>query len=254
MITQDIMEQIKNYAVYVDWNVAFKGKANGNEHLFRVVVIATFLAEKEGAQKDICEAGAWLHDISLADGNDDDPTKVRASVERFLAHLSLNNECRRRIAECAETHEGTEDAISTEAKIVHDADALDKMGLLGVIRHTWKIVNLIQPDASAKEVYVLLQKHLQARKEKLYTATARKLVRKLNESLAQFFIDEGKAVRRLESIMQLARAGITSDNIAKGLLLKEDIPALIWQLYVSNDRLEDLLANLEDMRVYTGRY
>jgi uncharacterized protein len=249
MITQEIIEQIKDYAIRVDWYIAFNGKAKGNKHLFRVAVIAQFLAEKEGAQKEICEAGAWLHDLSLVDGNDDDPTKVRASAEKFLARLPMDAESRRRIAECAETHEGAGDAVSIEAKIVHDADALDKMGLLGAIRHTWKIVNLIEPDASAKRVYALLQSHLRARQERLYTETARKLVRKLNESLQQFFADEGKAIKMLERIMQLAKAGTTSDDIAKGLLLKSDIPALIRQLCVTNELLEDLYADVEEARV-----
>jgi uncharacterized protein len=256
MITQEIIDQIKDDAIYIDWNIAFNGKAKGNQHLFRVAIIAKFLAEKEGAQEEICEAGAWLHDISLVDGNDDDPIKVRASVEKFLAPLQLDNESKRRIAECAETHEGAGVAVSIEAKIVHDADALDKMGLLGVIRHTWKIVNLIEPDASPKQVFLLLQKHLKARKEKLYTETARKLVRKLNGSLYQFFENETNALKMLEDAMKHAKSGITSDDIAKGLLLKNDIPELIWQLDVTDTRLEDMLyiSSQEKTRISVGAY
>jgi uncharacterized protein len=254
MISQDIVEQIQKYAIKTDWEIAFDGKAKGNRHLFRVVTIARFLAEKEEAQKDICEAGAWIHDISLADGNDDNPTKVRASVEAFLARLPLDNESRRRIAECAEAHEGAADAVSIEAKIVHDADALDKMGILGIIRHTWKIVNLIQTDANARQVYVILQKHLRARKEKLYTETAKILVHYLNEALSQFFADEGKALRKLEYIMEFARAGITSDEIAKRLLYKEDIPVLIDQLYITNELLEAFYTDANETRIRSRVY
>lgn len=253
MITREIIEQIKKEALYIDWNIAFKGKAQGNLHLFRVAIIAKFLAAKEEAQEEICEAGAWLHDISLAYGNDDDPIKVRASVEKFLAPLQLSNESKRRIAECAETHEGAGVAVSIEAKIVHDADALDKMGLLGVIRHTWKVVNLIEPNANPKQVFLLLQKHLKARKEKLYTETARKLVRKLNASLYQFFENETNALKTLEEVMKLAKLGITSDEIARRLLLKSDIPELIGQLDVTNARLEDIYTStsLEETQVAT---
>src|ERR1700730_13451791 len=130
MIDQDIINQIRGHAIHMDWNIAFGGKAKENEHLFRVVTIAKFLAEKEKASRGICEAGAWLHDIGLIAGNDDDPVKVRAIAEEFLSDLSLNSESKRRIAECVETHEGAGEAVSLEAKIVHDADVLDKMGLL----------------------------------------------------------------------------------------------------------------------------
>jgi uncharacterized protein len=254
MITQETIDQIKKDAVDIDWEVAFDGKAYGNQHLFRVAIIAQFLAEKEGANREICEAGAWLHDISLAEGNDDDPAKVRASVEQFLAPLQLDDESKIRIAECAETHEGAGVAVSIEAKIVHDADALDKMGLLGVIRHTWKIVNLIDEYASVEEVFWLLQKHLKARKEKLYTPTARKLVRKLNGSLYQFFENKTKAIKTLEKVMKLAKSGITSDAIAKELLSKDDIPELVWQLYVDDTLLEDLYEATEELRVSAAAY
>jgi HD superfamily phosphodiesterase len=238
MITSSIMNRIKRHAVSMDWDVAFGGKAKGNQHLSRVVTIAQFLAEKEEASSEICAAGAWLHDVSLIAGNDDNPVRVRAVAEEYLSGLPLNDESKRRIAECVETHEGAGEAVSLEAKIVHDADALDKMGLLGVIRHTWKIVNLIKPEAGADEVFSILQKHLKERRERLYTTTAKKLVRSLNEALREFFEDKTKAIEMLETIMQLAKAGTISDEIAKELLLKADSQSLAFQLQISRNVLQ----------------
>ncbi len=252
MITQDIIDQIKDDALYIDWNVAFNGKAKGNKHLFRVAIIAQFLANKEGASREISEAGAWLHDVSLAEGNDDNPVRVRVSVEKFLERLELDNESKRRIAECAETHEGAGIAVSIEAKIVHDADALDKMGLLGVIRHTWKIVNLIEPYASSEQVFLRLQQHLKVRRENLYTQTARKLVIKLNRSLYQFFENETKAIKTLEKIMELAKSGITSDDIARQLVSESGIPELVWQLCVTHASLETMCSSATETRVGIG--
>ena len=238
MIDRDVIDQIREHAIRMDWNVAFGGKAKENEHLSRVVTIAQFLAEKEEASREICEAGAWLHDIGLIAGNDDNPVKVRAIAEEYLSDLLLDSESKRRIAECVETHEGVGEAASLEAKIVHDADVLDKMGLLGIIRHTWKVVNLIQPDASADEVFSILQKHLKKRREKLYTATAKRLVRALKETQRQFFEDRTKAIEMLETIMQLAKDGTISDKIAKELLIKTDSQSLMYQLYITNDILQ----------------
>ena len=238
MIDRAILEQIKKHALFMDWKVAFGGKAYGNQHLFRVVTIAQFLAEQEGARREICEAGAWLHDIGLTVGNDDDPAKIRSLAEEYLGSLGLNDEYKRRIAESVETHEGVSAAASLEAKIVHDADALDKMGLLGVIRHTWKIVKLIDPQASSCEIFLIVQKHLQERKAKLYTATAKKLVRDLNKMLNQFFEDKTKAIETIEIIMECAKNDLTSDEIARKLLQKTEHKLLIDQLLISHERLQ----------------
>jgi len=239
MIDPHVIDQIKNHAIAMDWSVAFGGRAKGNQHLFRVVTIATFLAEKEQANRTICEAGAWLHDIGLIAGNDDNPGKVRTIAEEFLTRLPLNDEDVSKIAECVETHEGRKYAGSLEAQIVHDADVLDKMGLLGVIRHTWKIVNLIQPDATAQRVFSILQKHLAERREKIYSATARSIASVLNESLYQFFKEKTKAMETITMIMQLARESAISDEIARKLLLKMDNQSLPLQLTISHEILQD---------------
>lgn len=224
MIVLDVIDEIQRQAMCIDWNLAFGGKAYGNQHLSRVVIIAKFLAEKEGASWEICEAGAWLHDIGLVDGNDDNPAKIRAYAELFLSDLSLDDESKRRIADCVETHEGAGEAVSIEAKIVHDAYVLDTMGLLGVIRHTWKIVNLIKE-----------------RREKLYTATAKKLLKVLNESLSHFFKAETEAVETLRMITRLARAARTSDEIARELLLKEDHQILRDQLRIADPSMAEYI-------------
>jgi hypothetical protein len=238
MIDKDILGKIQAHAVDMDWNVAFGGKACGNQHLFRVVIIANFLAEKEGANQEICEAGAWLHDIGLIAGNDDNPAAIRCIAEEYLMSLGLDDVTQRRIAECAETHEGGKRAVSLEARVVHDADVLDKMGLLGVIRHTWKVVNLIHPDANASDVCSLVQQHLQTRQERLYTTAARKLVGALNAASRQFFEDRKQAVESISTIMQDAKQGVISDKIARKLLLQTDNQSLMDQLCISDKILQ----------------
>jgi len=239
MIDQSVLKQIEEYALAMDWNIAFEGKTHGNKHLFRVATIAEFLAEQEGARRDICEAGAWLHDIGLTVGNDDNPAVIRSIAEKYLASLGLNDEYKRRIAESVETHEGVSAAVSLEAKIVHDADALDKMGLLGVIRHTWKIVKLIDPRASSPEIFLMVQKHLKERTDNLYTETAKRLARDLNKALCQFFDDRAKAMETIEIIVEYAKQDIISDEIARKLLRKIDNQSLIFQLSISSETLQD---------------
>lgn len=238
MIDRAILEKIQADALDIDWHRAFNGKAYGNRHLFRVVVIATFLAKKEEGNSVVCEAGAWLHDIGLLNGNDNNPTKIRQAAEDYLTKLEIDDVTKRRIAECVETHEGDKQATSLEARIVHDADVLDKMGILGIIRHTWKVVNLIASTANAYDVCSLVQRHLQERQERLYTTTARKLVKALNSAQYQFFADKKKAVENISLIMQEAKKGIISDEIAKQMLLKMDYQSLADQVIISDKILQ----------------
>ncbi|HEU5378689.1 MAG TPA: HD domain-containing protein [Ktedonobacteraceae bacterium] len=238
MVSKQILEQIKKYALAIDWNIAFGGKSKGNEHLFRVVKIARFLASKEGAIPEICEAGAWLHDIGLIAGNDNEPLKIKAIAEGFLSQLQLDKESQRSIAQCVETHEGGTEAATLEAKIVHDADALDKLGLLGVIRHTWKMINLIHPDALPEEIFITLQNHLYERRHRLYTTTAKRLALVHSASMDRFFQDRTKALALIEKISKLAEKGLISDEIAKRLLMEDDHPGLAEQLCCSDETLE----------------
>lgn len=241
MIPRNVIDQIKKQAVKADWQVAFGGKAKGNRHLSRVVTIAKFLAEKEDARPDVCEAGAWLHDIGLVDGNDDNPAKIRAYAESLLTDLPLDSQTRARIADCAETHEGTEEAVCREARVVHDADALDKMGMLGVIRHSWKIVNLIKPNSNPDEVFLILREHLAERERKLYTITAKRLVRVLNEPLQPFFANQARAVELLAMIIDSAKTGIVADEIANMPFLKEFRSTLMQQANVTDTILQEWL-------------
>ncbi len=215
MLSKNIVKQIRGRAIAMDWNMAFGGKSKGNRHLFRVAKIARFLAKKENADITICESGAWLHDIGLTVGNDNNPKKIRAIAEAFLSKLRISNNLQKKIADCVESHEGLVRPKILEASIVHDADVLDKMGPLGIIRHTWKITNLIDPNANANEIFVLIEKHLHWRKSKLQTPTAKQLSKLLEKQFEEFFADRNFAVIIIREIRALARKGIATERIAK---------------------------------------
>lgn len=220
MLSKKVIKQIRDHAINMDWNVAFGGKSKGNRHLFRVAKIARFLAKREGADISICEAGAWLHDIGLTVGNDNNPKRIRAIAEDFLDKLTISKNLQSRIADCVESHEGMVHPGSLEAEMVHDADALDKMGPLGIIRHTWKVTNLIDQDATPGEIFQIIRQHLTWRRSKLFTKTAQKLAGLLNKPLGRFFADEGVAIDVIGTIIKQAKAGIISEKIAKLLLNK----------------------------------
>lgn len=220
MLSKTMMKQIKDHALAMDWNVAFGGKSKGNRHLFRVAKIARFLAKKEKADISVCEAGALLHDIGLIAGNDNDPRKIRAIAESFLNKLDIPKNLQRKIADCVESHEGLVKPKTIEAAIVHDADVLDKMGPLGVIRHTWKIVNLIEPHASENKIFSILKKHLLWRKTKLNTSTAKQLSKLFDKQIEEFFTNKTFGIFVIKETKKLAVRSIISEKIAKILQRK----------------------------------
>ncbi len=194
MITKKQLKQIKSEAIHLDWDVAFEGKSKGNKHLFRVVEIAKILVNKQNARRDICEAGAWLHDIGLIRSvrrND----KGIDLADKFLRKIGVSLEDRKAVLHCIKCHDGFFKTKTLEAKIVHDADTLDKMGALGVLRETWKKA---QAGWNTERIARHLKHHLEKRERRLHLPIARRMARRMNLRLKEFFnlLDDQLAKQR----------------------------------------------------------
>jgi hypothetical protein len=132
-----------------------------------------------------------------------------------------------RLVECAEGHEFGGDFLSLEAQLVHDADVLDKGGLLGVIRHIWKMTHMLEKRILQDEQDLeKLENHLSARQDRLYTNTAIQLANYLKGPLDDFFRDRSFAVETMIQVSQQSAQGIISDKIAETLASRNDHPWL----------------------------
>lgn len=220
---KNIIKMISKDAVILDWKVAFNGKAYGNRHLFRFAKIVKFLVKKEGGDLFIAQVGGWIHDVSLAWGSDYDPRLVEKRTRRFLnKYHKLTKGETDRIVECATLHEKSGKSSNIEAKIVHDADVIDKSGPLGIIRHVWKMTNLLEDRVlSNSNDLRKLNRHLKQRVSSLYTKTAIKIVGNLNKGKVIFYSNNEKTVKLMNTISLLARKGKTSDIIAKNIILNK---------------------------------
>lgn len=211
MLNKKTLLKIRKLGVETDWNSAFAGKSKGNKHLFRVVRLAKYMAKQSGANVSIVEAGAWLHDTALPSGDDYDYKKNKEIVRNLLRGFNLSQEESDMIAECVASHEGTVRPKILEAKIVHDADVLEKTGILGIIRHTWKLVNSgkVSPenitDKDTKEVL----KHLKWRSKKLQTVLGKKI---------GFYLSVPLSLKKVHEIISVAAReasrGIVTEKIA----------------------------------------
>lgn len=183
MITREQLEKIKEFAVDLDWNLAFGGKSRGNRHLFRIVSIAKELSQGYETDISIVEAGAWLHDTNLEKTIEGDTLANKEKVSLFFRGIGVNEEDEKRIMHCIEAHDGNVPAHSLEAKIVHDADTLEKMGPLGIIRETWKRSQMGWPT---EKIVEHLKTHILKREGRLNTEKARKKAGELNRILSDF--------------------------------------------------------------------
>ena len=225
---QELLDRIGKAAILLDWKVAFGGKSYGNHHLERVNKIAKFLQSKEGGDEFCTLSGAWVHDVSLAFGSDYDPVFVEKNTRNFLnGFKGMSPPEKNLIVRCAGGHEEGRVDLPIEARVVHDADVIDKSGMLGVIRHAWKMTNMLENRVLSGEADLeMLLNHLQNRKDKLFTRTAKELVGKINESRELLASDVAFALKILPTVSAMAKAGKTSDEIARWLVTNFNHPSL----------------------------
>jgi hypothetical protein len=224
-LPEQALEKIEEYGIFADWNLAFAGKAMGNRHLFRVNKIARHLQESEGGELDIILAGGWLHDVGLIEGNKDHCFKGMRIARELLEKLKVDEETISRILHCIEAHDGEVEAKTVEAKVVHDADTIDKMGPLGAIRHAWKLSNLKGQNYSAMDILEMLPEHLAERQGKLYFDSSRRLTDKYHRAMREFFGNRETARKVIHRVIEMAREGVPSDVIIHGLEEDDALPA-----------------------------
>jgi len=218
MINQNNIKEIKKIGIKIDHEMAFGGKSKGNKHLSRAVKIAKFLAIKSKADVKIVEAGAWLHDTALPSGDDYNYDNNKKIVMKLLSTINISNPDKNFIAECVASHEGTENPKTLEAKVVHDADVLEKLGILGIIRHTWKLTNLheIKPSKITDLNVKKITSHINWRRKRLQTPLSKKIGKYLNIPMNK---KESKIIISITS--KLANQGITTEKIA--IILKNHL-------------------------------
>ena len=119
----------------------FEGEGSGHDwwHIDRVTQTAISLAKKEGANAEIVELAALLHDIADHKFHDGDLKVGPKMAEQILEGLSYPsikiNQISQIISEVSFKGAHEETPMTTiEGQVVQDADRLDAIGAIGIAR------------------------------------------------------------------------------------------------------------------------
>lgn len=127
-------------AITVDVKALFEGEGTGHDwwHIHRVMHNAIYIAEQEGADVEIAQITALLHDVGDHKFNDDKdaPDKLITNIlAKYKVSEDFIDEILTNVKEVS--FKGAEvitKATSLEAKCVQDADRLDALGAIGIAR------------------------------------------------------------------------------------------------------------------------
>lgn len=109
------------------------------EHVTAVVTLANRLAKLTGADPEIVEAAAWLHDVCKWTHGEDHPAAGAAFARAFLPQTDFPPEKINAVAEAIAVHMGLwldEPLEGLEAQVLWDADKLAKIGLTAAFHWT----------------------------------------------------------------------------------------------------------------------
>lgn len=145
-------------------------------HFIPMVQYAKELAEKLGADVEIVEISAWLHDIgAIVYGREDHHLTGAKIAEEKLREFDYSEDKIMIVKKCIENHRGSVDAKreSLEEQIIAEADALSNFdNISGIFKAAFMYEDLDQSEAQ-KAVY----RKLKNKWDKLHFTQSRELVR-----------------------------------------------------------------------------
>lgn len=127
--------------------------AHGWEHVERVYKLAVYIAEQEGADRFVVGMAALMHDLGRISQTQDTSHHAELSVlvaTEILATYQVSPERQTAILHAIAAHSYGRDVEprTLEARIVRDADRLDALGAIGVLR--WAMTGAVHHTSQAR--------------------------------------------------------------------------------------------------------
>ncbi|MFA6511920.1 MAG: HD domain-containing protein [Patescibacteria group bacterium] len=145
------------------------------EHSLRVAVIAENLAQKEGADEEICYVAGLLHDLGYEKDFKNHALKGAELAREFLQKNNIAQEIQEEVIIAIRTHQLDPEPSTLEGWIISDADIIERIGPLGI--HRSYINALYWSKLEPEELLDYFDAVLESTND-LYTATAKRFARK----------------------------------------------------------------------------
>ncbi len=181
--------------------------AHDFDHVRRVVAMADRIARAEGADRDVVQAAALLHDIGLDEGRAGHETSAANRAKEILHTRGYDEAFCSNVAHAIEAHRFRSGPTpqTLEAKVLFDADKLDAIGAIGVARafafgahRGQKLWGEVPPDyvdqmdgveagphqhTAIHEFHVKLSKI----KDRMFTATGKQIAAERHAFMVKFY-------------------------------------------------------------------
>jgi uncharacterized protein len=160
------------------------------EHVRAVARLAERLGRLVGADLEVLEAAAWLHDVAKGSG-EDHPEQGAAFARDFLAQTDFPAEKIGHVAQVIRAHQGLwrdEPLQDLEAMVLWDADKLTKMGLTAAFHWTAMVIAGDEPLSTEALIEMGRRSDWQERTLKsMHTEPARRAARARLEVYARLW-------------------------------------------------------------------
>jgi uncharacterized protein len=154
-------------------------KVSGFDHASRVAHWCLYLGEKENADLEALAIAAYLHDIGLSIvGLPTHHIESARMAEALLREENVPEERVKQIGSIIEHHAmHAPEAETMEEKIINDADRIDHLGAIGIVRAIARAI-LVKKEytGDVSDIPILLRQAIAGTKKRVYTETAKKIV------------------------------------------------------------------------------
>jgi len=151
-----------------------EGTVHSFAHVLRVLKVASYLAEKEGADVEVVQVGALLHDVGWSIGKPHHETGAELA-DKILKEMNYSKAITKAAVNIVLHHhlDSRHKLGTLEEKVVWDADKIDMLGILGIVR-AFHLLGKESFDLVVKRAY----KELKAIYPLLNTKSAKKVAEK----------------------------------------------------------------------------
>ena len=170
--------------------------ASGYEHSYRIYQLARKIGEGVDYDDEVLHAACFLHDIEMSSGHPaSSAEKARAILgETGFAPGKIDAVYQAILGHMPDEEGGLTQELSVEGKLLHDANLLESVGAVGLVRLS--IGSFFWHHLKTMGQVIDLLKRWRSYAESFYFTKSRRLVTKRIE-----FLDS--AIRRLEEELEL---------------------------------------------------